>query len=253
MTLRLSLLVSVGRNPVSGAPRACRNDVAALEIARSLPGELSVLHAGDAGNPGLTDYLAYGTATVEVVPTTPDSDTIAALADQLAGTDLILCGSRAEDGEESGMLPYLVAERLKLPLVSQALSLAIVGDEAEITQFLPKGARRLVRVALPAVVCVHPMAPVTPRYAFARKQAGKIVARASTAETLTSPLSSWQVEPTTRAPIKFKAHKKEAGHNRMLSAIAPTSKGGEVLTEGSAAEKAQAILGYLRRHRLTDH
>ena len=58
MTFRASLLVSVGRNPISGAPRACRNDVAALEIARGLPGDLTVLHAGDAGNPGLADYLA---------------------------------------------------------------------------------------------------------------------------------------------------------------------------------------------------
>jgi electron transfer flavoprotein beta subunit len=250
MTLRVSLLVSVGRNPVSGAPRACRNDVAALEIARSLPGDLTVLHAGDAANPGLRDYLAYGAATVEVVPATAESDIAAALAGQLAQADLILCGSRAEDGEESGMLPYLVAERLKIPLVSQALSLTIIGEEAEITQFLPKGARRLVRVKLPAMVCVHPMAPVQPRYAFARKQAGKVVALAATAETLVSP---WQTQTATRAPIKFKAHKKEAGHSRMLSAIAPTSKGGEVLTEGSSAEKAQAILAYLRRHRLTDH
>jgi len=250
VTLRLSLLVSVGRNPVSGAPRACRNDVAALEIARSLPGDLTVLHAGRADNPGLTDYLAHGAGKIEVVPAKAESDIIAALADRLAGSDLILCGSRAEDGEESGMLPYLVAERLKLPLVGQVLSLSVIGDQAEITQFLPKGARRLVRVALPAVICIHPMAPVQPRYAFARKQAGKIVELAPAAGSLTSP---WRTEPATRAPIKFKAHKKEAGHSRMHSAIAPASKSGEVLIEGNNAEKAQAILAYLRKYRLTDH
>lgn len=250
MTLRLSVLVSLGRNPVSGAPRACRNDVAALEIARSLPGSLTVLHAGDARNPGLPDYLAQGADQIEVVPANAQSDIVSALADRLAGTNLILCGSRAEDGEESGMLPYLVADRLKLPVVGGVLSLTVIGDHVEITQFLPKGARRRVRVALPAVLCIHPMAPVQPRYAFARKRAGKIVELAPAAGSLTSP---WRTEPATRAPIKFKAHKKEAGHSRMNSAIAPASRGGEVLIEGNNAEKAQAILAYLRRHRLTDH
>jgi electron transfer flavoprotein beta subunit len=249
MSLRLSLLVSVGRNPVSGAPRACRNDVAALEIAQSLPGELTVLHAGKADNPGLADYLAYGAAKIEVVPATATSDIITALAEKLSGSDLILCGSRAEDGEESGMLPYLVAEKLKLPLVGQVLSLTVIGDQAEITQFLPKGARRLVRVTLPAMICIHPMAPVQPRYAFARKRLGKIVELAPAAGSLASP---WTVEPATKTPIKLKAHKKEAGHSRMQSAIAPAAKSGEVLIEGNDAAKAQAILAYLRKYRLTD-
>lgn len=250
MSLRLSLLVSIGRNPVSGAPRACRNDVAALDIARSLPGDLTVLHAGRADNPGLADYLAYGAGRIEVVPATPESDIVAALADRLGATDLILCGSRAEDGEESGMLPYLVAERLKLPLVNHALSVSADGDHVEIVQFLPKGARRQVRVALPAVICIHPMALAKPLYAFARKRAGTIVEGTPAAGMRASP---WKTEPSTRAPVKFRAHKKEAGHSRMTAAIAPANKGGEVLTEGSVAEKAQAILAYLRRHRLTDH
>lgn len=246
---RIALLVSAGRNPVSGAPRAARCDAVALEIARKLPGELTVLHAGDPGNPALADYLAYGAASVEVLPLPSGAEIAPALADRLAGFDLILCGSRAEDGEESGLLPYLLAERLNLPLVPQALSLDLQGGAAEITQFLPKGARRKVQVDLPAVVCIHPMAPALPRYAHARKVAGRIVPLAAPS---VSTEERWHVEPASRAPLKLRAQKKEAGHNRMLSAIAPVAKGGEVLSEGSPAEKAQAILAYLRRHRLTE-
>jgi electron transfer flavoprotein beta subunit len=247
--IRIALLVSAGRNPVSGAPRASRNDAVALELARCLPGDVTVLHAGNPGNPGLTDYLAYGAAAVEVLPAAPGADIVPALAECLAGFDLILCGSRAEDGEESGMLPYLMAEALALPLVAQALSLTIANEQAEITQFLPKGARRKVGVALPAVVAVHPLAPATPRYAHARKVAGRIVSLPAPEAAATA--GSWKIEAATRAPIKLRAQRKEAGHSRMLSAIAPAAKGGEILSEGGAAEKAQAILAYLRRHRLT--
>lgn len=248
--MRIALLVSSGRNPVSGAPRACRNDVAALAIARTLSEDLTVLHAGDPGDPGLADYLAYGAAAVEVLPMSKQSDIVPALAARLAGFDLILCGSRAEDGEESGMLPYLLAEKLAVPLAGQALAVTLRPGQAEVTQFLPRGARRLVEVALPAVLCVHPMAPVTPRYAHARRLSGKIVALP--APPPAEIKVSWQVEPASRAPVKLKAQRKEAGHNRMLSAIAPAAKGGEILLEGGPAEKAQAVLAYLRRHRLTE-
>lgn len=248
---RIALLVSAGRNPVSGAPRAGRNDAIALEVARALPGELTVLHAGDPGNPALADYLAYGAAAIEVLPMPAGTDIAPALAERLAGFDLILCGSRAEDGEESGLLPYLLAEKLDFPLVGQALTLAVTGREVEITQFLPKGARRKVGVTLPAIVSIHPMAPATPRYAHARKMAGKIVSLPAPSQN-TATVTEWRVEPASRAPVKLRAQKKEAGHNRMLSAIAPAAKGGEVLSEGSPAEKAQAILAYLRRHRLTE-
>jgi electron transfer flavoprotein beta subunit len=247
---RIALLVSAGRNPVSGSPRACRNDAVALELARSLGGDLTLLHAGDPDNPGLTDYLAYGAAAVDVLPIGPGADILPALAQRLAGFDLILCGSRAETGEESGMLPYLLAETLALPVVGQALSLVIDGTEAEITQFLPKGARRRVRVVLPAVVCVHPLAPMTPRYAQARKISGRIVRLP--APDAAAMAECWRVEPAAKRPVRLRAQRKEAGHNRMLSAIAPAAKGGEILREGSAAEKAQAILTYLRRHRLTE-
>jgi electron transfer flavoprotein beta subunit len=38
----------------------------------------------------------------------------------------------------------------------------------------------------------------------------------------------------------------------MLAAIATESKGGAVVEQGTPAEKAEAILAYLREHRLID-
>jgi electron transfer flavoprotein beta subunit len=246
MTLSVALLASVGRNPVSGQPRASRNDVVALELARGLADiSLTVFHAGPGDRVALTDYLAYGAPGIVQL----EGEVLPSLVAHLAGVDLILCGSRAETGEESGMLPYLVAERLGRPLVPQAIGVSLAEGQAEIEQFLPKGARRRVAVPLPAVVVVHPLAPVAPRYAHARKSLGRITKTTGVGTAAVTP--DWPLETASALIVPLKAVRREAGHTRMLSAIASASKGGTILNEGDAADKARAILSYLRRHGLT--
>lgn len=249
--LRIAVLASIGRNPVSGAARPNRNDVLALEIARHLEGEITVLHAGDIAATAIGDYLAYGAARVDVVPIAEGQDAAPALAERLAGFDLILSGSRSEGGEGSGLVPYLVAERLGLPLIGQGLDVRIADGRAEVTQFMPKGQRRRVRVQLPAVIAIHPMAPVDPHYAYARRVAGKIE-RQPAPEAIAASSTAWHSELATKKPVKFKAAETKAGHARMLSAIVTEAKGGAVVKTGTPAEKAQAILTYLREHRLID-
>lgn len=248
---RIAVLVSVGRNQVSAAPRCSRNDVLALDLGRTISDDLTVLHAGDPAEDALNDYLAFGAAAVEVLPVPADHDIVPALAARLGGFDLVLCGSRAESGEFSGMLPYLLADRLMMPVVSGALEVSVADGHAEILQFLPRGKRRRVRVRLPAVIAVHPMAPRVPRYAYARRVAGKIVPQPVSA-AMATPSTAWRTEPATRKPQKFKAPETKHGHARMLSAIATTSKGGAIISDGTPAEKAHAILAYLREHRLID-
>ena len=246
---RVLALASLGRNPVNGAARPNRDDLLALELGRQLA-DVSLLHAGNPDDPALSDYLAYGATTLDVVPAAKDQDIVSILADRAAGHDLILTGTRAEGGEGSGLVPYLVAERLGWPIVTQALDIKIEDGHAEVTQALPKGQRRHVRVRLPAVIAVDPRAPVTPRYAFARRMAGQIVRR----DTVAVPTldTAWRVEPATKRPVKFKARESKAGHARMLSAIVTEARGGAVINTGSPADKAQAILSYLRTHKLID-
>jgi electron transfer flavoprotein beta subunit len=259
MTPRIAVLVSIGRNPVSGTPRCSRNDVLALDISCAIGADVTVLHAGDPalGGPAadaLKDYLAYGAASVEVLPVPNGQDIVAALAERLGGFDLVLCGSRAEAGEFSGMLPYLLAGQLTIPVVSGAVDIAVTKGFAEILQLLPKGKRRLVRVRLPTIIAVHPMAPRRPRYAYARRVAGHIKSQPEPLQSVTTtmPLAPWHAEPAMRRPQKLRAAETKHGHARMLSAIAATSKGGTIITTGTAAEKARAILAYLRNHRLID-
>jgi electron transfer flavoprotein beta subunit len=236
--------------------RYSRNDAAALEIGRALSRQygarLDTLHAGDPLNPALQDYLALGAQRVEVLACDEECDAVAALAARLQDYDLVLTGTCAEGAFDSGMLPYQLADALGYPLVGAAVDATVAEGHVTVRQFLPKGVRRRVEAALPAVVAVHPLASVTPRYAYARQRAGSI----DTAQVKTSvraDAAQWNVAPAQRKPVRLAAQEKRSGHARMLSATTTESRGGSVVIEGTSVEKAQVILGYLREHQLIDY
>lgn len=248
---KIAVLVSGGRHPVSGQARHCRNDSLALQIGldlnQSLTSNIKVLHAGEANNPALQDYLALGAAQIDVVPTT--GDIVENLAAQLSNTDLILTGTRAENGEDSGLLPYLLAAKLNCAIVADALEITLRDNKLEVLQFLPKGQRRRVLVSLPAVIVVHPSAAVRLNFIHARQNLGSIVSLPVGNSAAKSSL--WQ-SGAPRKPIKLVAQIKQTGHERLMAAISSKTKGGTVVNDGNNVEKAQVILAYLREHQLID-
>jgi len=144
--MKIAVLVSTGRHPVSGTARYSRNDAAALaiaiDIAKAQRAQLDVLHAGDPANPALAEYLALGAPKVEVLNT--QGDACAALAARLAGYDLVFTGTRAEGAFDSGTLPYKLADALNVPLVGAAVDVSVTQEGVEVRQFMPKGLRRRV-------------------------------------------------------------------------------------------------------------
>ncbi|MBT2794363.1 electron transfer flavoprotein subunit beta/FixA family protein [Paraburkholderia strydomiana] len=258
--MKIAVLVSVGRHPVSGVARYSRNDAAALTLALTLAKQhaatLDVLHAGDPANPALQEYLALGARSVEVlaVPDADESqgDGAALLAARLPSYDLVLTGTRAEGAFDSGMLPYRVANALDIPLVGAAVDVVVKDGCAQVRQFMPKGLRRRVEVQLPALIAVHPMANATPTYAYARQREGTIHAVACAAPARATELA-WTIRPASSKPVRLAAAEKRSGHARMLSATTTESRGGSVVIEGSSVEKAQVILAYLREHQLVDY
>jgi electron transfer flavoprotein beta subunit len=244
---RIAVLVSAGRHPVSAQARHCRNDSLALQIGINLAGDLKVLHAGEPSDPALQDYLALGAAQIDVIPAT--ENVVENLASQLNNIDLILTGTRAENGEDSGLLPYLLAAKLNLPIVADALEITQRENLLEILQFLPKGQRRRVLVSLPAVVAVHPSAAVRLNFIHTRQNLGSI-STLPASNAMTKP-SQWHLEKA-RKPIKLAASATLTGHERLMAAISNKAKGGAVVNEGNNVEKAQVILAYLREHQLID-
>ncbi|MFM0034992.1 electron transfer flavoprotein subunit beta/FixA family protein [Paraburkholderia strydomiana] len=264
--MKIAVLVSVGRHPVSGTARYSRNDAAALSIALSLAkahgATLDVLHAGDPSNPALREYLALGACSVEVLETTAgpaqaQADAATLLAARLQGYDLVLTGTRAEGAFDSGMLPYRIAHALGMPLVGAAVDLSVRDGCAQVRQFMPKGLRRRVEVQLPALIAVHPLANAAPTYAYARLREGSISRSApqaaADAHAGHSDDLAWTIRPATAKPVRLAAAEKRSGHARMLSATTTESRGGSVVIEGSSVEKAQVILAYLREHQLVDY
>jgi electron transfer flavoprotein beta subunit len=261
--MKIAVLVSVGRHPVSGVARYSRNDAAALTLALSLARQhgatLDVFHAGDPSNPALQEYLALGARSVEVLEmlaaSEPQADAAAPLAARLRGYELVLTGTRAEGAFDSGMLPYRVASALEIPLVGAAVDVTLNDGCAQVRQFMPKGLRRRVEVQLPALIAVHPMANATPTYAYARLREGTIRQVANSADrpcaNATGP--AWTIRPASVKPVRLAAAERRSGHARMLSATTTESRGGSVVIEGSSVEKAQVILAYLREHQLVDY
>lgn len=250
--MKIAVLVSTSIHPLSGLPRRSRNDAAAMEMARSISGaELTVLHAGDPSDAALVDYLALGAAVIRVVPVQRGDDLVHALLPHIEDARLVVTGIRAEGGQSSGMLPYLMAARLGRPLIAGVLALEYAAGCIRALQFLPKGNRRRVEAQLPAVIAVHPMAAVRLRYAYARRRAGRVEALQAGSRR-DADADAWTCSAAVLPPGKLKAVQRKAGHARMLSAVATDVRGGRVVHEGSEVEKAQLLLSYLQEHGYVD-
>jgi electron transfer flavoprotein beta subunit len=252
--LSVAVLISAGRNPVSGVPRACRGDVAAMAVGRSLAGDgLRVVHAGRADDPALADYLALGASTIEALAAPEGTVDVPQLASHLAACDIILTGLRAESEMGSGLLPYALGNALDRPIIANVLDVTFEANEVKVSQFLPKGKRRGIAAQVPVILAIHPLAGTEFNYAYARRAAGRIVAQQAVAVSEpVSPSSPWTVSPGLRRPVRLKAEAPKAGHARLLSAIAPEAKGGVVAFDGSPVDKAQIVFNYLREHHLID-
>jgi electron transfer flavoprotein beta subunit len=176
------------------------------------------------------------------------ADALPALTDYLqnAGAQLVLTGSQAETGEGSGMLPFLLAERLGWPVIVGLAEVESIQDGvAHILQALPRGQRRRLKVRLPLLATVDNAAPKPRQSAFGPGRRGVI--DAAQVEVINDDLfTSAELQPAKPRPKRLKVIKAKSGADRMKAATAKASGGtGQVLKGLSAEEGAQAILKVL--------
>lgn len=247
--LNVVTLISIGSHPASGRPRRAEQDARAVELGLQLAGEkLNVVHAGDPQEDTLRAYLGMGLPGLTVLEQSREADALPALAEhlQLAKAQLVLTGTQAETGEGSGMLPYLLAERLGWPLIVGLAEVeSIDGNTVQVLQALPRGQRRRLRVRLPFVASVDSAAPAARQSAFGPARRGTLEREA--VELVDDPLyadAQWQ--PARPRPKRLKVIKAKTGAERMKAATAKaTGGGGQVLNGVSPQEGAEAIFKLL--------
>ncbi|WP_437879946.1 electron transfer flavoprotein subunit beta [Pseudomonas sp. LRF_L74] len=247
--LNIVALVSIGAHPASGRPRRAEQDARAVELGLKLAGEkLNVVHAGDPHEETLRAYLGMGLPALTVLEQKQGADALPALSDhlKLAGTQLVLTGSQAETGEGSGLLPYLLAERLGWPLIVGLAEVeSIDNGSAHVLQALPRGQRRRLKVRLPFVASVDQAAPAARQSAFGPSRRGKLEADA--VELVDDPLyANAQWQPAKPRPKRLKVIKAKTGADRMKAATAKASGGGGQVLSGLTPEAgAEAIFKLL--------
>jgi electron transfer flavoprotein beta subunit len=249
--LKVAVLLSVGRHPASGRARRAPLDARALEIALNLPGaQLLAVHAGDPSEPALRDYLGMGLDRLTVLDLPPRSDPIPALAPHLSAIapHIVLAGAQGEGGEDSGTLPYLIAEALGCAVVSDIAALSVANGMASLIQALPRGRRRLIETQLPVVAAVNAAAPAPRQSAFARARRGVIEAIAAEAPADIF-LASAEITPWRPRPKRMRLAASSSAADRLKAMTETQSGAGTVLVHPSPEEAARAIYDYLLEKR----
>ncbi|MEC9483300.1 MAG: electron transfer flavoprotein subunit beta [Halomonas sp.] len=251
--LNVAVLVTVGRHPVTARARRADQDARAVEMALSLDGAaIRLVHAGGNGadnEEALRGYLGMGVGEINLIKQASNADVVPALVTSLRdmAPQLVLTGTRAETGEGSGLVPYLLAEALGWPVISGLAQVeSIEQGVATVLQALPRGKRRRLRVRLPAIATVDSSAPAARQSAFGPSRRGELAARAC-ASVPDELQEQWQVQPARKRPKRLKIVKSASARDRFKAAAAKADSGsGQLLSDVSPEQGAEAIFNLLK-------
>ncbi|GLK70514.1 electron transfer flavoprotein subunit beta [Ancylobacter dichloromethanicus] len=247
--MRIAVLLSAGRHPVSGRPAPVPVELQALGLALGLSDEVTGLHAGPDIGP-LRDALGHGLPRLIHLASEAEDDPVPGLAAALAsgGFDLVLAGRAGQGGEDSGLLPYALARALGLPIVADAVALApgAAPGTLIVEQALARGARRRLVIRLPAVVTVHPAAPAPAPFAFAAARRGIVDVQAGPSAAEPARPASEERPYRPRPKLIARAGAGASAAERLKAATESASGGGRLLVAPSPEEAAGEILQHLR-------
>jgi electron transfer flavoprotein beta subunit len=247
MTPEVVALVSPGRHPASGRPRRAPYDARAVELGLRLAGPaLGLVHAGDAANPALRDYLGMGAAGLTALALPAAADAVPALIDHLGevNPDLVLAGLCGEGGEDSGLVPYLVAEGLRAALVPNVVAATPEDGGARFLQALPGGQRRAVAAPYPIVATLDLAAPPPRPSAFARARRGRVVRREATVVPDTAP-GAWKIAPARPRPRRLGPAVTGSAAERLRAITESRAGAGTVIEDLAPEDAARLIHEYL--------
>jgi len=234
------VLVSVGKHPVSKRARRAALDARALELALGIGSPVMALHAGPTADV-MRDYLGAGADDLVQLEAATEADPLPALEAWLrdAQPQLVVAGARAEAGECSGMVPFVLAERLGFSLAVDIVAVEIAGETARLIQALPGGKRRKLEAPLPLVITVGRAGP-EPRLSARMRAARGVLQSQPGASTGADERAGWATKPSRPRPKRLAAPpgpgQSAAGDTGRREMIGPTPEAA-----------ADAILEFLAR------
>lgn len=252
--MRIIVLLSVATHPYTGRPLRADLDARALELAlQAANAPLLAVHAGAADAQALHGYLGMGLSELTVLEAAPEADVSALLLQHIRAVrpDLVLCGSRAQAGEASGYLPYLLAHELGWPLAAHISGFTLAADEIRLQCALARGRRRELIVKPPLFATVSAAAPNARQSAFARARRGRVRVLPHPDIIGHATPAVWQVRPARARPKRLKSMSANLAGEELLKALTDnSSKGGQVLSGLSAPDAADRLIAYLRLQKM---
>lgn len=246
--MRIAVLLSAGRHPVSGKPALPRTEAQAIRMAAGL-GAATGLHVGPDAFPAEA-ALGHGLDHAAHIACAAGSDPVGPLAARIASDapDIVLAGRRGQGGDETGLVPYAVAACLGLPIVPDAVAVRPATDGlVEIDQALPKGALRRLLVRVPVIVTVHPAAPAPLPFAFGKARRGSIERIAAAPSDLAAGAPTTEERPYRKRPKMMRAAGGSAADRLKAVTGEATAGGAKVLDHPTPEDAAKEVLAFLRR------
>jgi electron transfer flavoprotein beta subunit len=239
--MNIIVLLSAGRDPQSGTPRPVPVELQAIAIALALATHVAPtttitgLHAGEP-DPSVLDALGHGLTTLTLLRINPADDPLAALAAEIdrARPDLILAGRRGRGGTDSGLLPYRLARARAMPIAADAIAIEPDGDDLAILQSLPRGARRRLTLAQPAIVTIHEAAPPARAFAYRARRNGTIHEKPGIPAP--SPTQGHEIRPYRQRP-------------RLIAETTQPTTAGHLMLAPTPETAAAAVLAYVEQFR----
>jgi electron transfer flavoprotein beta subunit len=235
-------LVSIGRHPVSGRPRRAEFDARALELALSTGLPVTAVHAGssDEAEGVLRDYLGAGATEVMVLDCAAGSDPLCALEAELRVRKprLIVAGSRAEAGESSGMLPFLLTERLGYGIATEIIGVEFAQTGLRLVKALPGGRRRIIEAQSCLIVTVDRRGPTPRLSAHMPARRGRVLIRPGGPASPDDAVL-WSTRPGRPRPRRLMAP--------ILAGVSGSSDARREMIAPDPDAAAEAILDFLER------
>ena len=251
--MKALVFVSVGEHPVSGRSRRSLNDARAIALALATGAEeTKFLHVGDPDAPALTDYLGMGIPTLDVID---DRESSFGVSDLILSTigednpDLLFFGSRTEQGERTGLLPYSTAEKADMRIVSEVGDLRIQGQELTVTRLFPGGRRQVVATSAPCVLVASPLLMVKRAVVFHHMHTGRI--RVSFPRGPKGAHKGEKPKPNRRSATRPRRLLPEPrGSDRLAAMLGDGGTEGKQVAGQDPEVAARAVYDWLLSHRI---